>query len=165
MALAVEQEPTDLTSDEEDLGLWRLTVFCQQWLRHRSAEGEEYYMRSLVSATNWQPVIVHGGRPDRKYSIAIAEADLTAAMLALPPLPRNIARLSRRDPRHSGWTLRWNKHMALNCGASWREYCDTWAVRDGRAMSIRLGLAIRALLREAATGMADYLGAEWLAGR
>lgn len=164
MALAAEGIVRANEGEDElqNMAFWRLTMVCSSWLKYHPP-GDEGYQRSLVGAAVWSPVVLHGGKPDRRYSIACVEADLTRAMMQLPKMQRDICVLSRSDPRDRGWARRWNQQMTIWNGAFWNEYLEQQAVPDeGKIVYIRLTTAIKALLREAAEGMAEILGVQWL---
>jgi hypothetical protein len=167
MVLAAHSDPEDAVESAEDdnpeeLAFWRLTMVCLSWLKHRPT-GEDYYTRSLVGAAAWSPVVLHGGRPDRKYGIAVAEADLHRALVQLPKLQRDICVLSRNDPRDHGWAQRWHKQMHAWNGAYWTEWLDPYMVpTEGSVPHVKLNQAIKDLIREGAEGMAEFLGTGWL---
>jgi len=127
-------------------------------------EGDLYYRNSLVPAASWGDTVARGGPPDRRYGVAVTEADLHAAMMALEPLLFAVARVARMEPQGFGyaWTHRWDDLLVRSAGSAWMARRDVlltgWATK---ARGVGLKVAIKILVHEAAKAMADSLGEEW----
>lgn len=139
-----------------------LVGLCRSFLRYHAA-GEAGYRFSLTPAANWDSAPVHGGEQDRRFAIAVTEADLSRALTVQEPLLRAIGHLYRRDARESGWTRRWDYRLGGQIGEPWRLFRDR-CLQPGPESTyvIQLARVYSQGRNEAAVLMADYLGAGWL---
>jgi len=124
--------------------------------------GEEYYRSSLAPAAAWGSV-GGGGVPDRRMRVAVTEADLHRAMMALPPMLLTVAQLSRTSRTAPGWVRTWDERLGHLHTNDWYGHRDErltgWTTRT---RSIGVARIIGNLVHDAAHGMAGHLGTSWM---
>ena len=162
----IESDPEDRITDSDPwLEKERLDLigFCRSWLRD-SRGGADYYRFSLAPAAAWG-VVSGGGAQDRRYRVAIAEADLCGALASLPILYQRLGWLWRnRSSRGTGWGRRWDREIGLKLGSLWFNYRD-FDLYNWRE-EVVTDKALRGVFEHArddiAEDMADALGRGWL---
>lgn len=100
------------------------------------------------------------GLPDRRFDPIAMEADLEAALRALPLLERTAAELSRSLKHEKGRLRLIDLQMRRVCGAQWDEWV-VWITEQRAPDGGFIANAFYPLLDRAALLMADTLGSEW----
>jgi hypothetical protein len=140
----------------------QLIAFCRSWLRPHE-EGESYWRFSLTPAACWDMAPVHGGEQDRRYRVAITEADLCITLSNLPAMYRRFGLLWRQDRWSTGLVWQWDKMLGAEFSDEWRVFRDAW-INDGAdaTYKVRLSKVFNRAKELTAERMADSLGMGWL---
>jgi hypothetical protein len=142
----------------------QLIAFIRSWLRPHE-EGESYYRFSLTPAAGWDVAPVHGGAQDRRFRVAITEADLHITLSNLAPMYRRFGLLWRQDRWTNTLVWHWDELLGREFGSEWMTFRDAW-INSGEPATykLRLSRVYNKAKELTAERMADVLGEGWLHG-